>query len=351
MRVLILGGTAFIGAAAARRLHALGHEVMVFHRGKTRSPLPPEIRHVLGDRHDWNRHAGELAALKPDVLLDMLAMTAQDARDAVATFAGVARRAVVISSCDVYRAFGVLNGSESGAPDPLPLTEKSPLRDRLYPYRGSKPRPEDHPQRWMDHYDKILVERAYHEDRRLPATVLRLPMVYGERDRQHRMFPYLKRMADGRPGILLQDSVAPWRGCRGYVENVAEAIALCVVHPAAAGKTYHVADRDSPAERDWVKAIGRAMGWVGRVYELPEEELPMDLQAGMNPAQELVLDSSRIRKELGYSESVPFEEAVRRTAAWERDNYPVAFDAARFNYQEENDVLARIIKRERDNNA
>lgn len=77
----------------------------------------------------------------------------------------------------------------------------------------------------------------------------------------------------------------------------------------------------------------------------------MDLQAGMNPAQELVLDSSRIRKELGYSESVPFEEAVRRTAAWERDNYPEAFDAARFNYPEENDVLARIIKRERDNNA
>ena len=44
------------------------------------------------------------------------------------TFRGVARRVVVISSIDVYRASGVLHGTESGQLEPVPLTEDSALR-------------------------------------------------------------------------------------------------------------------------------------------------------------------------------------------------------------------------------
>lgn len=342
MRVLILGGTAFIGAAAARRLHGLGHEVTVFHRGKTNALLPARIEHVLGDRRELPKHAKTLTALKPDVVLDMLAMTEFDAREVVATFAGVAKRAVVISSCDVYRAFGVINGIESGAPEPVPLSEESRLREMRYLYRGSKPRPAEHPNRWMDHYEKILVERAFFSEPRLPATVLRLPMVFGEGDRQHRMFPYLRRMRDKRPAILLQDSMARWRGCRGYVGNMAEAIALCVVKPKAAGRVYHVAEAETFTERQWVERIGAICGWKGKVVELPEAELPMNLQAGINAAQDLVLDSSRIRRELGYGETVPMDEAIDRAAVWELDNYPEKIDPGMFDYKAEDEVLARL---------
>lgn len=348
MRVLILGGTAFIGAAAARRLHALGHEVTVFHRGRTNAPLPAGIKHVLGDRRQLPEFAPALTDPTPDVVLDMLAMTQADARGVLAAFTGKAKRLVAISSCDVYRAFGRINGSESGEVEPGPLTEDSPLRELLYPYRGSKPRPEEHPARWMDHYDKILVERTYRSEHRLPSAILRLPMVFGENDRQHRMFPYLKRMLDGRPAILLDSLMAQWRGCRGYVDNMAQAIALCVVHPAAAGKTYHVAESETLTERDWIKAIARAVNWAGRIHELPEDELPMHLQPGMNAAQQLVLDSTRIRHDLGYSETLPLAEAVGRTVAWERDHPPEKFDPGMFDYTEENEVLARLIKRSRE---
>jgi hypothetical protein len=39
-------------------------------------------------------------------------------------------------------------------------------------------------------------------------------------------FTYIKRMDDGRPAILLDEAYARWRWARGYVENIAHAIAL-----------------------------------------------------------------------------------------------------------------------------
>ena len=43
MRILIIGGTRFIGPQVVRRLHAQGHEVTLFHRGKSKADLPAEI--------------------------------------------------------------------------------------------------------------------------------------------------------------------------------------------------------------------------------------------------------------------------------------------------------------------
>jgi len=51
--------------------------------------------------------------------------------------------------------------------------------------------------------------------------------------------------------------------------------------------------------------------------------------------------SERIRKELGYSELLPRDEAIRRTIEWERANPPAA-PTAQFNYAAEDDALAQF---------
>ena len=61
-------------------------------------------------------------------------------------------------------------------------------------------------------------------------------------------------------------------------------------------------------------------------------------------AQDLVLDSTKIRKELGYSETVPMEEAIDMAAVWELDNYPEKYDEGMFDYKAEDEVLARLSK-------
>src|SRR5207249_1224013 len=114
--------------------------------------------------------------------------------------------------------------------------------EKLYPYRKNPPRKSDDADQWMDDYEKILAERTVKGNPLLPGTVLRLPMVYGPRDDQHRLFPYLKRMDDKRPAILLDEDVAQWRWTRGYVENVAAAIALAVVDERAIGRIYNVGE-------------------------------------------------------------------------------------------------------------
>ena len=155
-------------------------------------------------------------------------------------FTGAVGRLVVISSSDVYRVRDRLHGLDNTPADPLPLTEDAPLRSRLYPYRTTEDRPQYH-------YEKILVERAVLGNDSLPATVLRLPAVYGQGDFQHRTFKYLKRMDDQRPAILVNQDQLQWRWSRGYVENVAAAIALAATHPRAGGRIYKRSRRCAPA--------------------------------------------------------------------------------------------------------
>jgi nucleoside-diphosphate-sugar epimerase len=342
MRVLIIGGTRFIGPWVVRHLSDAGHEITLFHRNPTQVDLPAGVKHILGDRQRLSDFAGEFQRLAPQVVLDMIPLTEQHARLVVDTFRGLAGRVVAISSQDVYRAYGRLIGVEPGPLEPVPLAEDAPLRQKLYPYRGETPREAQDPRRWMDDYDKIPMEQVILGAPDLPGTVLRLPMVYGPGDAQHRLFNYLKRMDDGRPAILLEQGLANWRWTKGYVENVALAIALAVADERSAGRVYNVGEAQTLAEREWVEALGRAAGWNGQVLSLPPEHLPSHLAAGMNTAQHLVTHTGRIRAELGYDEPVSPGEALARAVAWERAHPPDKVDAAQFDYAAEDAALARL---------
>ena len=70
----------------------------------------------------------------------------------------------------------------------------------------------------------------------------------------------------------------------------------------------------------------------------PDEEVPPFLRMPGRLEQHWVVDTSRIRSELGYVEPVRRGEALRRTVEWERAN-PPAIDPARFDYAAEDAVL------------
>jgi len=310
VRVLVLGGTQLIGRAAVHELVALGHQVAVFHRGRTQGDLPTAVQYLRGDRRQLVEHQAALRAFQPDVVVDMLAFTEGDAKSLIAAFQGYAGRTVVISSIDVYRAFGLLTGVERGEPELGRITEDSALRTVRYPYRTV----DTDPGSFGYHYDKILVEQAASDTPDLPCTVLRLPMVYGPGDYQHRVAPYLRRMDDQRPAILLGEAMATWRGARAYVDDAGHAIALAATDATATGRIYHLADDPVLPERAFVDAVAAAAGWRGRIVTVPDRRLPDSLYV----AQDLDVDSTRIRQELGYTETLPAREALMRTTAWER---------------------------------
>jgi nucleoside-diphosphate-sugar epimerase len=335
LRILVIGGTSFIGPHVVRRLIEQAHEVTVFHRGSTEAELSADVRHLHGDRAELVAHTQAFERLAPEVVLHMVPMSERDAEVAVRTFAGRTSRLVAISSADVYRARNRLFRVEPGPPDPVPLAEDSPLRSVLYPYRAAAPGPE-HP---LYHYDKIPVERIVMGNPALPGTVLRLPFVYGPGDRQHRLFEHLCRMDQGRPAIPLRKDFATWRCTRGYVENVAAAITLALTRQAAAGRIYNVGEEAAFTEAGWIRKVGEAAGWTGEVVPVPEESLPGS--PALATEQDLVLDTSQIRRELGYREGVSLETALERTVAWERSHPPEPAPPPP-DYAAEDRALARV---------
>jgi nucleoside-diphosphate-sugar epimerase len=286
MRVLVIGGTRFIGPHVVRGLHALGHEVTVFHRGEHDAQLPPDVRRVRSPDAAMPvvRFPETLIDAKPDVVVHMVAMGEEDADAAANAFTGRIRRLVVLSSGDVYRAYGRFTGLEPGPIEGGLLTEGSPLRQTLYPYRASAQSPTD----LTYAYDKILVERRVLASEDLGACVLRLPKVYGPGDN-----------ADLATVFANRDH-PEWRWTHLYVENVAAAVVLAALHPAAAGRVYNVGERETPTVAE-------------RMARLPPSSVPLAAPGPFNFSQDIAYDTTRIRAELGYTEPVTEEEGIRRT--------------------------------------
>jgi nucleoside-diphosphate-sugar epimerase len=197
----------------------------------------------------------------------------------------------------------------------VPLIEDSPLRERPAVDGGPD----------AISFDNVEVEHAAAGESDLAVTVLRLPATHGPGDPNHRLGRYLRRMHDGRAVIVLEQRHAEWRWVRGYVDNVAAAIALAVEDARASGRIYNVAEQHHYTEAEWVRRIGDTVGWTGEVLTVPDRLLPEQLGRTFDFQQQYVVDSSRIRRELDYREHVDEDEGLRRTIAWElRDLQPAS---------------------------
>jgi nucleoside-diphosphate-sugar epimerase len=226
-------------------------------------------------------------------------------------------------SIDVYRVFGRLHGTEPGPVDPIPLSEEAPLRQKLSIHGDS--------------YEKRWVEQVVMSDARLPGTILRYPMIYGPND-GGRTFDLVKRIMDRRAAILIDAGLAAWRWSRGYAENVAWATQLAVTNERAAGRIYNVAEPEGLSYLEWTQRVTRAAGWNGRIVVVP----PGRLDDQTNYEHHWVVDTTRIRAELGYLEVAPQEEALLRTVAWQRANPLQDYEGKDFDYVKEDRILAEL---------
>ncbi|GFN33163.1 NAD-dependent epimerase/dehydratase family protein [Paenibacillus xylaniclasticus] len=330
MKILIIGGTQFIGPHVVRNLVQLGHEITVFHRGEN-NKLDVNVNQILGDRNHLSEYSEEFSRLSPDLVLDMIPYIEQHADDLLSVFKGITGRIVAISSGDVYFAYDVIIRNELGPITEGPISERSPLRKKLYPYRN----------KGNNDYDKIPIEhKILNND--IPGTVLRLPVVYGPHDGQHRFFNYVKRMDDKRPHLLLEQGFADFRWTHGYVEDVAHAITLAVTKDIAKGKVYNVGQQNALTMYELVAEVGKASGWSGEIIKADREALPPHLRFDdLNTEQSLVYDTSLIRSELGYREQYSLQEGLLKTIEWERSN-PIPYKEEDFNYQLEDEIYCRI---------
>jgi nucleoside-diphosphate-sugar epimerase len=307
VRIVVLGGTRFIGRALVSELVQAGHEILVVHRGRHEAERFPEVQHVHTDRRGLDRHRDSLASFAPDAVADLSAMTEDDANRALERFGQV--RAVVASSIDVYRAFSsVCDGSIT---DAVPLTEESELRTEPPPDAAV-------PDGWdfdPASYEKIDVERAY---LRRGAVVCRLPMVYGEHDYKRREGFVLDRLRAARTRIPIGSG--NWLWSRGYVKEIARGIRLALQSDES-GEIFNLAEASCAPIALWMKTIAAAADATVELVTMPDETLPDDLQIARSIPQHWLVDSSKARERLGWIHADP-EGCVHRSVRWHLSSAP-----------------------------
>ena len=304
MRVVILGGTRFIGRRITEELTARGDQVAVVHRGQAEPGDLAGCRHLHAGRANFAKVAAEVRAIRPDAVIDTCAGTAADVAAVLPHLPDA--RLVVLSSMDVYRAFELLTAGEEG--EPLPVTEDSQVRVGRYPHRGQLPDAED--------YEKLDVEPRYTER---GGTVLRLAMIYGEHDRQRREEFILRRVRAGRPRIPVGPGGWLWTRC--YVGDVAAAVLAVLGSQAAAGQVFNVGEPATRSMLGWARQILAAAGHDAELVTVPGDVLPDDMWPTADHRQHLLVDSSRAMRLLGWQPAAA-ADGIDRSVRWHLDHPP-----------------------------
>jgi 2'-hydroxyisoflavone reductase len=110
MKILIIGGTRFLGRHLVESALARGHEVTLFNRGKTNPTLFPQVETILGDReHDLDKLSGRAW----DAVIDVAGYVPRIVRLSATGLERSVGRYVFISSISVYASFGKIGIDES----------------------------------------------------------------------------------------------------------------------------------------------------------------------------------------------------------------------------------------------
>ncbi len=113
LRILILGGTGFIGPHQVRYAQSRGHTLTLFNRGKTNPALFPDIEKLQGDRA-----VNDYASLKGrdwDVVIDNPTTFPRWVREAAAVLKGHTRHFLFVSTLSVYNRNDQIGADESAA--------------------------------------------------------------------------------------------------------------------------------------------------------------------------------------------------------------------------------------------
>ena len=303
MRVIVLGGTWFVGRAIVEALVAGGHSVLIVHRGISEPAGLPEAPHLHAERRDWPARRAALVEFHPDAAVDVSAENAVGAEAALSALPpGIGL--VALSSCDVYRAYEAVRSGEQT--DAVPLTEDCPLRATRH-IEGPQ-------------WENLEIEDVY---RAAGATVLRLGMVYGEHDYQHRFEPVLRRVRAGR--ALLPVGTGGFLFSRIYAGDVARAV-LAALGRGGTGECFNIVEAQTAPMRLFYERVIAACDARLQIARVPDDALPPDLASTGAISQHLLASPAKAHALLDWKDTAD-TGVLRRSVAWHLEHPPADADA------------------------
>ena len=301
MKALVIGGSGPTGPYVVEGLLKKGYEVAVLHRGfheiefsqKTEhihvDPFAPDALQILGTR-------------KFDVVVSMygrLRLIAEFMKGRTERFIGITGSAYLGSTNPADNPEGLL----------MPIPEDAPVITD--------------PNTFKIGYLIVLGEQEVmriHAQGGFGATLFRYSMIYGPRQLPPKEWSIIRRILDKRKRLILPDGGLVLRS-RSYAENAAHALLSAIDNPAANGQIYNVAEERTFTLREWAQVIAKEMG-----HEFEYIDMPWAIAKPSMPfatsERHLVMDITKIKKELGYHDVIPAREGLKRTVQWLLENRP-----------------------------
>jgi 2'-hydroxyisoflavone reductase len=332
MKILILGGTRFLGRALVHSAQSRGHQLTLFNRGKSNPGLFPEVEHLVGDR------AVDLSPLKGrqwDAVIDTCGYEPAVVRRSAEFLAGAVYQYTFISSISVYADL-----SQPGATESAPVAQL----------------PEGAPETFvMENYGplKALCEQAAEQS--LPGRVLtiRPGLIVGEYDSTDRFSYWPWRvslggqvLAPGRPEHPTQ--FIDVRDLADWIIHLAEAGQMGIYHATGPQNLLSIGDLLEACRQ--VSGSDARFTWLSEEFLLsnnaqPWTELPLWLPESDSSVtgMDRVDIGKAVNAELTFR---PLADTIRSTLEWVKSRPANHEWKAGLSLEREKELLEKAAERQ-----
>lgn len=302
MKVLVIGGTLFIGRYLVEELVKAGHDVTVLHR-KPKHDLGRRVGNIAADRNDPKAMQEAMTGYRFEAVYDNAydwerGTTAAHVEAAVQPLVGRISRYIFTSSVAAYG-------------------------DGLNHYEGDPLAPDNHPDPYVR--NKATTERMLfrlHQRTGFPVVTFRPPFVYGPGNPFYREAFFWDRMRAGRPIIIPGDGHRLMQFV--YVHDLVRAMVRALEEPAAAGESFNIGNPRPVSQAELLSILAQTAGAEPALVRVPRELIqqaggdPMGNPAyfgvyfDLTPITENVTKVTRVLK----VKPTPFDAGLKETYRW-----------------------------------
>jgi 2'-hydroxyisoflavone reductase len=251
MKVLVIGGTLFIGRQLVAELLKAGHSVAILHR-RSKHNLSKRVENLLADRNDPEAIRRVIGERRFEVVFDNVydwerGTTAAQVEATALAMGNHLARYVFMSSVAAYG-------------------------DGLNHYEGDPLAPDNHPEAYVR--NKAMSERALlrlHRKTGFPVVTFRPPFVYGPENPFYREAFFWDRMRARRPIIIPGDGTRLMQFV--YVKDLVRALLRSIEVDAAVGEAFNIGNPKPLTQVDAVREMARIAGKKPELVRVPREKI------------------------------------------------------------------------------
>ncbi len=311
MRILIMGGTRFIGVYLTKTLVAQGHEVVLFNRGN--NPPPVEgVKQIHGDRTSASQLQAQLAGEKFDAIFDNNGRELSDTKPLVEIFQDRVQHFVYVSSAGVYLKSNLMPHKEGDEVDP-------------------------HSRHQGKHHTEAYLAKS-----NIPWTSIRPTYIYGPQNYNDLEAWFFDRLVRDRPipipgnGMYLTQF--------GHIQDLANAMAAVLGNQTAVGKIYNVSGDRYVTFNGLALACAEAMGKSPEAVKLVHYD-PSKFDFGKRKAfplrqQHFFADIHQAQTELRWQPKYDLVSGLKDS--WQQDYLASGRDSAAIDFSLDEEILGKI---------